>query len=685
MAYVALYRKYRSQTFGELMGQDHVTRTLQNALKSGHISQAYLFHGARGCGKTSTARLIARALNCVATDKPNPEPCGVCALCVSIREGTCLDVVEIDAASETGVDNVREKVIENVQYAPAEARYKVYIIDEVHDLSAKAFDALLKTIEEPPPHVVFVLATTEYHKVPITIRSRCQQYQFKRGTLTDLASAIQRVVDGEGYTAETDAVLAVARAAEGSWRDALSLLEQVMAYGDEEKAITSETVQRAIGTVGTGTLEIVTEALAQNDASTTLDRATELIDSGTDVRQLLTAMSGHLRDLLILSSGAKQMAATEMGAEKVARLAPQAALYSPDLLLKMLETLAAAEKEIRFTNQHRWLLERTLLKLMPVNLERSLVQSGAQVSSQVAQTRPPVTSPVVSQAPSRVPDPTRVAEGTPQVIPRPETRVEAPTFAPLISPEEEMEEEEAEEEGQSEEDNSSVTPTPTVAPSISAPDEAEPDHSRFAEAVTLEVVQRSWKRILKLFEKASPGGAPFLAKGQVIDLQKKVVILGFPASEAFAMNRIQNNAKGKSLVEEKVNEGLNTNGYTIRCQTLDSGSGGNENGGIAPARPLTPSPPPSSTEETMMSMLDVPVEEKPLAKTGGGFGDFVLPIAEPPSPSANTASVSNTPAPNPVQKAVTPSSPPPSKPAPISLLKEALDLMGGSVIKSEPL
>ena len=263
MAYIALYRKYRSQSFDELMGQDHVTRTLQNAIRTGHIAQAYLFHGARGCGKTSTARLIARALNCVATPGPNPEPCGVCPMCVSIRENTCLDVTEIDAASETGVDNVREKVIENVQYAPAEARYKVYIIDEVHDLSAKAFDALLKTIEEPPPHVVFVLATTEYHKVPITIRSRCQNYQFKRGTLLDLAAAVQRVITAEGCTAEPDAVQSIARSAEGSWRDALSLLEQVLAYS--EGHITAETVNKAIGTVGAATLARVVTTLAAGE------------------------------------------------------------------------------------------------------------------------------------------------------------------------------------------------------------------------------------------------------------------------------------------------------------------------------------------------------------------------------------------------------------------------------------
>src|SRR3989440_10807440 len=215
MAYIALYRKYRSQSFDELMGQEQVTVTLQNAIRSGRIAHAYLFYGARGCGKTSTARLLARALNCIAQDGPTPEPCGQCRLCLSIRDGICMDVIEMDAASETGIDDVREKIIENVQYAPGEARYKVYIIDEVHDLSAKAFDALLKTLEEPPPHVIFILATTEQHKVPITVRSRCQRMDFRRGTVMDLTANLRRVLDAEAIPYEPEGVAAGARAAEG--------------------------------------------------------------------------------------------------------------------------------------------------------------------------------------------------------------------------------------------------------------------------------------------------------------------------------------------------------------------------------------------------------------------------------------------------------------------------------------
>lgn len=627
MAYVALYRKYRSQSFDELMGQEQVTVTLQNAIRSGRIGHAFLFYGARGCGKTSTARLLARAVNCVAQDGPSANPCGVCRLCTAIRDGACMDVIEMDAASETGIDDVREKIIENVQYAPAEARYKVYIIDEVHDLSAKAFDALLKTLEEPPAHVIFVLATTEYHKVPATIRSRCMQYHFKRGTLQDLAASIQGVIDKEGCTAEPEAVQTVARAAEGSWRDALSLLEQVLSYSDGH--ITAETVHRALGSVSVETLARVTDILAQGDWCGTLSIAGELIDSGKDVRQLLAALSSHVRDLMLLSVGAHTAAQQELGPDRYALLRAQAPLFDPPTLLAMTAALAQAEREIRFTNQHRWLLESTLLRMMPVNI-------GANIAaSQAAQAAAPTVS-VAPPAPRR-----ETVSSTPSVVPRPQIVPPAPAVA-RPGPE-------------------AARPPIVATPQPDAVSEPVAD-ARFAEAVTFEVVKRAWPRVLSLFRKASPSGAPWLEKGEVVALEGRTIVLAF--ADNFARDRIQNHAKGKAKIEQVVNQALSSEGYVIRCIARDP----DDEPPTAPVRPPADSTPPS---------LDIGAlagEGEP--ETGSSFsaaGDYGISPGGAVSGNALTAE-----APGPGYTA------PPGSGQP-TLLTEALRLFGGSVVRTEPM
>ena len=647
MAYVALYRKYRSQSFDELMGQDHVTRTLQNAIKSGHIAQAYLFHGARGCGKTSTARLLARALNCVAQDGPTPEPCGVCRLCVSIREGSCLDVVEIDAASETGVDNVREKVIENVQYAPAEARYKVYIIDEVHDLSAKAFDALLKTIEEPPAHVVFVLATTEYHKVPITIRSRCQNYQFKRGSLHDLAASIASVIAKEGYTAEPEAVQSIARSAEGSWRDALSLLEQVLAYS--EGHVTAETVNKAIGTVGAATLARVTETLAEGRWDATLAIASELVDSGIDVRQLLTALQAHLRDLLLVCA-APQHAMQELGPDRVALLAPQADKFAPPTLLTMLGTLTAAEREFRFTNQHRILLETALLRLMPGVLPQMQAQNPAADTRQTS----PQTAPLAA---------------TPSVVPKPSIP-HPPTFAPLdVEPAEPVEPDFSTPEPQTSPSASAVSAStpPSAVPEVESDAVPEEDNAgRFASDVTMDVLQRAWPRLLKDFGKTSPAGLSYLANAHPIALDGKTITLGF--QQSFARDRIQN--KGRDAVEKSINKSLQTEGYKIQCMLVENG---NEPGmGAKPTN--DPAPPP-----VPMALMEAP-EATPPPPASRSIMDFASPAAPPPANSNNGTNGAHREAANVVNSVSEPvASLPPSN----DLLKEVLSLFEGEVVRTE--
>ena len=300
MPYQSLYRKYRSQSFDDLIGQDHVVRTLQSAISRGRIAHAYLFTGPRGTGKTSSARLLAKALNCV--HGPTPSPDNTCEICRDITAGTCIDVVEIDAASESGVGDIRETIIETVEYKPVVARFKIFIIDEVHDLSPKAFDALLKTIEEPPDHIVFILATTEFHKVPTTVRSRCQKYDFHRATMADLTGRLRHVAQGEGVVVEPEALAALARMADGGYRDALTLLEQAI-LTSEDGTVTLAQVYDQLGLVNEETVDAILMATKEGDVPAIMAQLSEVARLGRDPSALLESMMHRLADLTRASYG----------------------------------------------------------------------------------------------------------------------------------------------------------------------------------------------------------------------------------------------------------------------------------------------------------------------------------------------------------------------------------------------
>lgn len=365
MAYIALYRKWRPQTFKDLVGQEHISRTLANAITSGHIGHAYLFAGPRGTGKTSTAKILAKALNC--ERGPTPEPCGQCEQCRKIADGSSMDVFEIDAASNRGIDEIRD-LRETVKFAPVDGRYKVYIIDEVHMLTTEAFNALLKTLEEPPAHVVFILATTEAHKVPPTIQSRCQRYDFKRITVEEIEGRLRYIAKEMGMEAEDEALSMIAIQADGGMRDALSILDQCAALADG--TITAERVRRILGLVGHDWIYKMTKALAARNVQDVLQILAELLRDGKDLKQVLSEFSLHLRSLMIFQA-AGTVEAMDLYAEPQDVLQEQSKFFDAAVLPRMIARLHEAMTEMKWSPQPRITVEVALMSLCRPELAAS--------------------------------------------------------------------------------------------------------------------------------------------------------------------------------------------------------------------------------------------------------------------------------------------------------------------------
>lgn len=358
MSYVCLFRKYRPQRFEEVVGQTHVSQTLQNAVRQGRIAQAYLFCGPRGVGKTTVARILAKALNC--EQGPTPTPCGQCEMCQRIAAGTAVDIIEIDAASNRGIDDIRN-LREDVKYSPTQGRYKFYILDEAHQITHDAFNAFLKTLEEPPAHALFVLATTEPQRVPATILSRCQRFDFKRVSLAEIDRCLRDVASREGVALEAAAGTLIARAAEGSLRDALSILDQVVAYAGER--VTLEAVEAVLGTLETEALFELGEVVAARDTSAGVRWVNRLIDEGKEARQLVAEALEHFRSLLLarLQCAPEQLASLPPTLQQ--RLTTQAHRFTPEELLAVIAVWARTEKELRWHAQPRLALEIALIEL----------------------------------------------------------------------------------------------------------------------------------------------------------------------------------------------------------------------------------------------------------------------------------------------------------------------------------
>ena len=359
MSYTALYRKFRPDEFEDVKGQDAIVRTLKNQINADRIGHAYLFCGTRGTGKTTVAKIFAKAVNC---EHPvDGSPCGECAMCKSIAAGTSMNVIEIDAASNNGVDNIRE-IREEVTYRPTEGKYKVYIIDEVHMLSIGAFNALLKTLEEPPEYVIFILATTEAHKIPITILSRCQRYDFKRISIETIAARLRELIDKEGWDVEDKAVRYIAKMADGSMRDALSLLDQCIAFYLGQK-LTYDHVLEVLGAVDTDVFSKLLRNVIGRNVAAVLDIVEELVMQGRELTQLVGDFTWYLRNLLLVKTSDNIEDVLDVSTENMMQLKEESDMIELDMLLRYIRVFSELSGQMKYATQKRVLLEVALIKL----------------------------------------------------------------------------------------------------------------------------------------------------------------------------------------------------------------------------------------------------------------------------------------------------------------------------------
>ena len=420
MAYQVLARKWRPQRFDECIGQQPVTRPLRNAIASGRLAHAFVFAGPRGCGKTTTARILAKALNCV--QGPVPDPCGVCDACVEIAQGRDIDVMEIDAASHTGIDNIREVVIAGLSITPVRDRYKIFIIDEVHQLSTPSFNALLKSIEEPPAHVVFMMATTELHKIPDTILSRSQVFEFRTISAKAIAEQLRTIADAERIEVSAAALALIARAAEGSMRDAQSALDQVLSFAGER--ITVDEVSAVLGLVGRDLLFDLIDAVVAEDGPRAFALADRAVESGHDLKLVSRELARVVRDMMLLSVDPARAGDGELADGELERLQQLGSRFSREDLLRAFDVLARGEQEIRTASQPRYHFEMVLLrwmhrrKLVPLtelmeqlgggrdlktqgpSLKSQSPRPKAQVPSSKAQAAPRTVAPAAPTAPA---------------------------------------------------------------------------------------------------------------------------------------------------------------------------------------------------------------------------------------------------------------------------------------------
>lgn len=538
MDYQVSARKYRPGTFDDVIGQSHVVQTLMNSIATKRIAHAFLFSGTRGVGKTTVARILAKALNC--EQGPTGTPCNTCANCQEITQGTSVDVVEIDGASNTSVDDVRE-IRENVKFTPFRGQYRVYIIDEVHMLSNSAFNALLKTLEEPPSHVVFIFATTEIHKIPATILSRCQHYNFRRISKAEIARRLRHVADEDGLTIEDRSLMALARASEGSMRDGLSLLDQVIAFGG--KTIRHQDLETLLGAVPQERVRAMVEAVIEQHSAKALQVIAGLLDQGHDLRAYCAELVEYVRNMLVAAvvpPGPERRGLIEATDEDVTQLARDAEPFTVEQLQELFRMWAAAEDHLRMSAHPRFVLETAAVRA--TRLLRA-TDSAAGSPGMNVQAR---TSPADSGMGARIP-----ASPSEKVVPpkspkRDTTKTQSeardkvrdsggpPPLSPPVVP-----------------SRDAVTAVAPPAPPVQAPAipnvSLEPPQKAESLSPAASAADVNWEEFQEAVAGQHPNIAPFLEMGRVVKIEGGLVTLGFTKQASVARSMLEKEDNLKAL------------------------------------------------------------------------------------------------------------------------------------------
>jgi DNA polymerase-3 subunit gamma/tau len=494
MAHLSWYRKYRPQTFSDVVGQEHIERTLSNAVSEGTVSHLYLFTGPRGTGKTTTARILAKALNC--EQGPTPKPDDTCDQCRAIADGVHPDVQELDAASRRGIDDVREQIIGRVSFAPSRGTWKVYIIDEVHMLTREAFNALLKTFEEPPPNTIFILATTDPHKVPETIHSRCQRFDFRRISVEDIVGRLRHIADAEGVNVPDGALTLIARHARGGLRDAIATLEQLASFGGGVIAL--DDVEGLLGEVDAELLFGATELIIERDVAAAFRLVARLAEEGIDMSEFVKGLVRHMRDLFVIAAVGAD-GAVDTTSEDLGRIESQAARLGAERTARVLDVLARLTTELRYAADQRLTVEVALTRMARPQADLTLealaervtaLEAGAPIREMLA------PAPVVPQpaSPAKASKPARAESSTPAV--------------------------------KAGEDAAA----PTGAAEASTPPRAEAP----AGGLDVAAVKRAWPAVLAEFKKVRPSRSHLFA-GTEVELADGTLVIEFPADQAFAM------------------------------------------------------------------------------------------------------------------------------------------------------